>query len=108
MKLLLDEQMSRKIARYFPDDIEIDTVQNKGWSGIENGELLTLAASNGYHASISADKNIEYQQSAADLPISVVVLHVRRLRIEDLAPLLPQAIDKLKILSSPEFVRVDE
>ena len=40
MKLLLDEQMPRKIIRKFPDDITIHHVQLNGWEGVKNGELL--------------------------------------------------------------------
>lgn len=67
MKLLLDEQMPRKIAGHFPTEFEVHTVQQQGWSGIKNGELLALAAQHGYDALISADKIMEHQQSARGL-----------------------------------------
>ena len=63
MKLLLDEQMPRKIARRFRDGITVDHVQLKGWEGVKNGELLKLAAVDGYDALISADKDMSYQQN---------------------------------------------
>ena len=106
MKLLLDEQLPRKLIRHFPPDITVQTVQRQGWAGIKNGELLRLAAAQGYDALISADKNMEYQQSADELPVSVVILYVLRLRTEDLAPLIPTAVDKLNMVSSPAFIRV--
>ena len=106
MKLLLDEQIPRKLAKYFPSHITVNTVQNQGWAGIKNGELLRLAALNGYDALISADKNMEYQQNAEGLPVSVVVLSVLRLRINDLAPLVPVAVEKLSAVSSPAFIRI--
>lgn len=107
MKLLLDEQMPRKIARHFPKGIVVDTVQRQGWNGIENGELLKLAASSGYDALVSADKNMVYQQDAQALPLSVVVLHVAQLRIDELVPLLPKALEALRLVSSPTFIRVE-
>ena len=106
MKLLLDEQLPRKLIEHFPPDITVQTVQRQGWAGIKNGELLRLAASYPSDALISADKNMEYQQSADELPISVVILYVLRLRTEDLAPLIPAAVDKLNMVSSPAFIRV--
>ncbi len=105
MKLLLDEQMPRQIARYFPAEHEVHTVQQQGWSGIKNGELLTLAAQHGYDALISADKNMEYQQNAR-VGVSVVVLHVPRLRIETLIPLIPKTLERLTSLETPSFVRI--
>ena len=106
MKLLLDEQMPRKIATYFDTGAAVDHVQLVGWAGIKNGELLKLANAEGYDALISADKNMSYQQNVNMLPISVVVLHVLRLRIEDLAPLLPKAIAKLSESDEPRFIEI--
>ena len=60
-----------------------------------------------FDALISADKNISYQQNESILPISVVVLHVFRLRLEELTPLVPIAIQRLEQLSSPAFIRID-
>ena len=71
MKLLLDEQMPRKIIRHFPESYTIDHVQLMGWSGIKNGALLELAAGEGYDALISADKNMPYQQNQQNLKLSV-------------------------------------
>ena len=48
---------------------------------------------------------MEYQQNRGGLPISVVV-YVKRLRIDDLAPLVPAALEKLTALSAPAFIRV--
>ena len=45
-----------------------------GWSGIENGELLRLAASENFDALISTDKGIEYEQNQAALPLAVIML----------------------------------
>ena len=56
MKLLLDEQLPRKLIKHFPPDVAVQTVQRQGWTGIKNGELLRLAALEGYDALISADK----------------------------------------------------
>ena len=106
MKLLLDEQLPRKLIKYFPPEIRVDTVQSQKWAGIKNGELLRLAALNGYDALLSADKNMEYQQNAGELPVSVVILYVLQLRTESLAPLVPVAIDRLNSVSAPTFIRV--
>ena len=107
MKLLLDEQMPRKIARHFPEDITVDHVHHKGWEGIKNGELLKRAAADGYDALISADKNMSYQQNDRALMISVVILHVFQLRIEHLEPLIKTALKELRSVSVPTFIRVD-
>lgn len=108
MKLLLDEQIPRRISRFFPDNVTVDTVQGQGWSGVKNGALLALAAEHGYDALLSADKNMVYQQAADSLPVSVVVLHVHRLRLESLLPLLPKALDALASMKRPQFISINE
>ena len=102
---LLDEQMPRKIVGHFPTGFEVHAVQQQGWSGIKNGELLALAAQHGYDALISADKNMEYQQNMR-VAVSVVVLHVSRLRVGALVPLIPAALEQLLSLKTPMFVRI--
>jgi len=107
MKLLLDEQMPRKITRHFPAGYTVDHVQLVGWGGIKNGALLKLASDNGYDALISADKNMSYQQNEDALNISVVILNVYQLRLNDLVALLPSALQELQQATRPRFIRVD-
>ena len=107
MKLLLDEQVPRNLGKLFPEDFDIHTVQGMGWSQSSNGALLALAASEGFDALITADKNMEYQQNREKLPISVIVLVAFSNRLPDLAPLVPTAIQNLRALNSPTFMRVD-
>lgn len=42
MKVLLDECVPRKLRRELREH-EVLTVTERGWSGVENGELLALA-----------------------------------------------------------------
>ena len=83
-------------------------VQLVGWSGIKNGELLTLAASYWYDALISADKNMSYKQNEEQLPITVVVLEVLKLRMEDLIPLLPIAVKEVSNANGPKFIKIKQ
>ena len=43
MRILLDESLPRRLARHFPADFIVTTVQQQGWSGKKNGELMRLA-----------------------------------------------------------------
>ena len=58
MKLLLDEQVPRRLANEFPDEFVVKTAQEMGWSSERNGALLSLAADQGFDALITADKNM--------------------------------------------------
>ena len=89
MKLLLDESLPKQLISSFPEEFEVTTVQQMGWTGTENGELLTLGAENEFAVLVTADKGIEYQQDPKSLPITVVVLSAHRTRVQDLQPLIP-------------------
>ena len=107
MELSLDGQLPRNLARHFPEGCTVDHVQQLGWQKTRNGALLRQAAAAGYDALISADKNMSHQQSGRALTLSVVVLHVYRLKLETLAPLIPAALGRLRETTEPTFIRID-
>lgn len=39
MRVLLDENLPRRLKRHFAEGIEAVTVQERGWSGKRNGEF---------------------------------------------------------------------
>ena len=67
MNLLLDEQMSGRFGRLLSGH-EFFTVQQMGWDGKHNGELLALAR-NRFDAFITLDRNMEYQQNITEADI---------------------------------------
>ena len=52
MRLLLDEQLPRHLAREIGGH-DVSTVQQRGWAGLKNGELLRVAADAGFHFDVS-------------------------------------------------------
>jgi predicted nuclease of predicted toxin-antitoxin system len=97
MLILLDESLPRDLAPLIADH-EVVTVQAAGWSSIKNGKLLALAAAQ-FEVFVTADRNIEFQQNLATLPIAIVVLRARNNRIEALQPLLPELLQLLNPIS---------
>ena len=97
MRILLDESLPRDLIAQLPGH-EVATVRSAGWSGVKNGKLLALAASR-FDVFVTADRNLEYQQNLATLPIAVVVLAVRRTRIEAILPLVPELLVLLNQLA---------
>ena len=108
MKLLLDEQVPARLAHEFPDNFDVHTVQKMGWASTKNGELLELAAGEGFVALLSADKNMQYQQSSTELAIAVIVLAPVMNRLVDLVPLVPAIINLLEDNLTPKFYRIDK
>ena len=90
MRILLDESLPRDLSALLVGHAAT-TVKAAGWSGIKNGKLLTLAATQ-FDAFVTADRNIEFQQNLATLPIAVVILMIRRTRIQAIEPIVPDLI----------------
>jgi predicted nuclease of predicted toxin-antitoxin system len=72
MRLLLDESVPSRLRRSLSEH-SVRTVVEAGWSGVKNGKLLALAATE-FDAFITVDKNLPFQQNLATLPIALVVL----------------------------------
>src|SRR5689334_12709486 len=68
VRVLLDEQLPRQLAREFPSH-EVRTVQQQGWAGLKNGELLRRAAEAGFEVFVTTDQNLEFQQNLARSPL---------------------------------------
>ena len=104
MRILLDESLPRPLREELPGHA-VETVADAGWSAAENGELLRLAAER-FDVFLTADQNLQFQQNLSALPLAVVVLAARTNRIEDLRPLIPELLSRLKTLPAKTFVRL--
>jgi hypothetical protein len=59
MRILLDEDLPRRFGALLVGH-EVTTVPQCGWSGVKNGKLLALAATQ-FDVFLTMDKNLEYQ-----------------------------------------------
>jgi hypothetical protein len=100
---VLDRRLARDIAGH-----DVSTVQQMGWAGIQNGELLRSAAAAAFDAFITGDRNLSFQQNLAELPLAVVVLKAPSNRLADLKPLVPKLLAVLAGLQPNTVVWVDE
>ncbi|HEX8397910.1 MAG TPA: DUF5615 family PIN-like protein [Pyrinomonadaceae bacterium] len=82
MKLLLDECAPRRLKNYFVGH-DVSTIEQAGFKGLKNGNLLR-AADGKFDVLITIDKNIEYQQNTAALPLAIVILAATSNRLESL------------------------
>jgi predicted nuclease of predicted toxin-antitoxin system len=104
MRLLLDESVPARLRRHLPNH-SVRTVVELGWGGIKNGQLLILAAPE-FDAFVTVDKNLEYQQNLATLPISVIVLDARSNELTVLLPLIAKLEEALRVLQPRTHVRI--
>lgn len=103
IRVLLDESTPRRLALSFPDSFETRTVQQMGWAGRGNGELLRIAAEGGFDALVTVDKGFACQHNLSGLPIPVVIMTSGRTRLQELQPLVA---DVIAVLSSESERRI--
>ena len=84
---------------------ECCTVQEAGWSGKQNGELLGLAET-AYDVLVTVDTNLSYQQNLAGRRIAIVVLQSSSNRLEDLRQLFPACVLAVEKVKPGEIVQV--
>ena len=94
MRVLLDECVHRRIAK----DIlghDTKTVQQAGWAGVKNGELLSRAQRQ-FDAFVTVDQKLPSQQDLSRFSIAVIVLRAQSNRLADLRPLMPDLLVALR------------
>lgn len=85
---------------------DVFTVTEMKWSGIRNGELLTLAISAGFEVFVTADQNLKYQQNLRNYRIGIVVLIARSNKIDDLQVLVPEALEAIRSITPGKFINI--
>jgi predicted nuclease of predicted toxin-antitoxin system len=88
MKILLDECVSKKLKLHFPG-FDVYTVSELGWSGVKNGQLMTLCAEHAFDVLLTIDKNMMHQQNLEKYPLTIVVLNSFTSRVEELISFIP-------------------
>lgn len=74
MNILLDEQMDWRLRRLLPEHTVLH-VDQVGWKGVQNGELLE-SAQDDFDVLITTDQNIPSQNKMALYSIGIIVLRV--------------------------------
>jgi predicted nuclease of predicted toxin-antitoxin system len=73
LKVLFDEDVPAKLARFLPRH-EIHTVVTMHWGGIKNGALLKLIERKGFDVFLTGDKNMRKQQRLERCPFAVLIM----------------------------------
>ena len=95
MKILLDECTPRLVKKRLPE-FAVETVQDAGWQGIKNGELLRRIAGQ-FDVLITTDKNLRHQHDLRGIEFAVIVLPSNRVTVVALLiDSIRQAIQHIK------------
>lgn len=87
-KVILDENLPQSL-RHHLTEFDAVTVQYLGWSGIQNGELISLVDGR-FDVFLTADQNLRYQQNLKSRKIAIVELpFIRRKEI-------PLSVDQIR------------
>ena len=90
------------LAEDLPGQLKIElaghqaaTVTELGWSGTPDAMLLRMAASHGFVALLTGDRNLVHQQPVTRSGIAVVVLAVPDNRLATIRSLVPELLETL-------------
>ena len=98
-RVLLDENVDRQLKPLFDADLNVLTVQERGWDGLKNGELLRTAAAE-FEVFVTMDRNLPYQQNLRVFDLAVVVIRSVSNAFVDAAPLMPEVNAAVRVAQS--------
>ena len=105
MRVLLDENLDRRLKKAFEAQIEVMTVIERGWGGKKNGELLRLAEQE-FDVLVTMDRNLEHQQNLRNFDLRIVLITARSNSRKDVEPLMPEVGRALGRVQPGELVVV--
>lgn len=117
MKFLLDENLPAKLRFDFAPEHAARTVQEMGWNGKKDGELLGLLTLYGFDALITIDRGLPHQQNLKRFPITIFLLLARNNKHQTLQPLVEkiknridemerQVVESKQILFLPSVIEI--
>ena len=106
MLILLDENLlSKKLKQPF---LVKGYVEDMGWRGFKDREILDLAEKYPFNVFITADKNLRYQQNLAGKILRIVILDSRSTRPNCLLPLMEQISGIITSLPAGALISIND
>lgn len=105
MRVLLDECVPRPLKQHLGEH-EVATVQELGWSGKQNGDLLTLLQSSPIEVFITTDQNIEKQQNLRKVSVGLIVLIAKSNKLSALLPMVAQLREAIRKVARGEVLHI--
>jgi hypothetical protein len=93
VKILFDQGTPAPLRRALgPHTVE--TANERGWSELQNGDLIAAAEAAGFEVFVTTDRNLKYQQNLTGRHLAIVVLLTTSWpRIRQALPVVAEAID---------------
>jgi predicted nuclease of predicted toxin-antitoxin system len=101
MIILLDENLlSKKLKQPFVSKgYQVYNVNDMGWRGFKDIEILERAENHLFNIFITVDKNLPYQQNLSNSILTVVILNTRSTNPNYLVPLMIKVSELVPSLS---------
>jgi predicted nuclease of predicted toxin-antitoxin system len=108
--ILLDENLlSKKLKKPLLEaGHDVRNVDDMGWRGVKDRELLTLAETHAFDVLITADQNLPYQQNLRDRSFRLIILMARSTRPGSLLPLMIQTCSLLPSLAPGSITLIND
>ena len=98
MRILLDECVNPRLRQAFPKH-DVLTVGKVQWRALSDTRLVAQAQGK-CDVLVTIDRGFEHEQNLKKLSFGIVILHVKRNRMEYYRPLFPKlldAVDRIKL-----------
>ena len=73
MRILFDQGTPAPLRRSLVGH-SVATAFEKAWGKLQNGDLIRVAETEGFHAMITTDQNLKHQQNLHDRKLAILVL----------------------------------
>ena len=73
MKVLFDQGTPAPLRKALVGH-EVETAFERGWSNLQNGELIAAAEAAGFSVLVTTDRNLKYQQNLTGRTLAIVTL----------------------------------
>ena len=73
MKILFDQGTPAPLQRALAGH-QVTTAFEKGWSDLQNGDLIRMAEADDFDALITTDQNLKYQQNLRGRKLAILIL----------------------------------
>lgn len=110
MVILLDENLlSKKLKQPFlAKGYDVRNVDDMGWRGFKDMQILTLAENFPCDVFITADKNLQYQQNLMEKNLIVVILDATSTRPNHLIPLMERVSEVITSLPERAVISIND
>jgi predicted nuclease of predicted toxin-antitoxin system len=107
-RVLLDENLDRRLKNYFSAETEITSVTDLGWQSKKNGELPSAMREEGIDILLTSDRNLRFRQNLTSFGVQIVVIISFDNRLKALVNSITAIENGLRSLTqTDQYVEID-